>query len=301
MNMRRLECFMAVAECLNFTAAAKRVFIGQSALSQQIAALEDELGTKLFDRTKHSVRMTIAGEILYTESRAIFSQIDEAIQKVRLANSGSLGSLKIGFLAMVVIPFLPQVAAAFLRRHPRIDLNLLPLYQGKIQEDLINGKLDLAFTRPHGLPDPGFVCQTVYADTLAVAMRHDHPLASHDRINFSLLASEPFITYPKDVSPHLLDRILRLCAKAGFTPNIVKQSNRIESLLFLIEAGAGIGILNRRIEKIHLNKNVRFVDIDSDEDISNDLVLSWKSSNVNPAISFFVNEFTTFIRQFQFD
>ena len=291
MNIRRLECFMAVAECLNFTAAAKRVFIGQSALSQQIAALEEELGVKLFDRTKHSVRLTTAGEVLFKEAQAVFTRIDEAVQRVRMTNSGSEGSLKIGFLALVAGQFLPQVASAFLHRHPRIDLNLLPLYVSIIHQELINGNIDLGITRPGGLPATGFICKTIYHDRLSIVVRHDHPLAGQDKISFASLASESLITYPREVAPYLFERIHYLCAKNGFVPNLVRQPSRVESLLFMIEAGVGVSILNHHIGTLYANPKLKFVEIDTDEDISNDLVLAWKTNNTNPAISLFVEEF----------
>lgn len=293
MNLRRLECFMAVTECLNFTAAAKRVAISQSALSKQIAALEDELGTKLFDRDKRSVSLTLAGEVLYHETREILQKVAEAAEKVRIAKSGSAGSLTIGFLALVAGQFLPQLAAEFLRCHPRVDLNLLPMSQANIDEALVNGKIDLAFTRQYGMRAPEFVCRTVHADRFCIAMRCDHPLAGEASLGFARLADQPFVTYRQEVSPSLLNKILGFCTRAGFTPNIVKQTTRIESLLFLVEAGIGVAIVNRGVTQVYRNPSLCFVDIDTEEDIDNDLVLAWKSNNANYCIPLFTRYFDT--------
>jgi DNA-binding transcriptional LysR family regulator len=293
MNLRRLECFVAVTECLNFTAAAKRIAISQSALSKQIAALEDELGTRLFERDKRSVTLTLAGEILYHETQEILQKVSEAAEKVRSAKTGSTGNLTIGFLALVAAQFLPQLAAGFLRSHPRIDLNLLPMYQANISEGLGNGKIDLAFTRRYNLKAPDYVCKTVYADHFCLVMPRDHPLAAQEKIPFSMLVDQPFVSYRKEVSQDLLNKLLGLCAHAGFSPNIVKQTTRVESLLFLIEAGVGISMLNRAVEQVYGRSSLAFVDIDSDEDIRNDLVLAWKSSNTNHCIPVFVRHFET--------
>lgn len=289
--MRRLECFIAVAEHLNFTVAAKHIYIGQSALSQQIAALEEELGVRLLDRTKHSVRLTAAGKTLFLEAQAITARIDEAVQKVRLAHSGKVGSLKIGFLSSVTRHFLPQVAAAFRNKYPYVDMNLIPLYLANLQDDLMNGNLDLAFTRPLTPSNPNFVYKIVYRDQLAVVMRYDHPLAVNNKIDFSLLKDEPFVTYTKEIAPPLLARINQFCIKGGFTPNIVKVASRAESLLFMIEAGIGITVLNHAFNKAYANPFLKFIDIDSEDDTSNDLVLAWNPNNSNPALALFIDEF----------
>ena len=291
MNFRRLECFMAVTECLNFTAAAKRVAISQSALSKQIAALEEELGIKLFERDKRSVSLTLAGEILYHETREILQKVSEAAEKVRAAKTASAGSLAIGYLSLVASQFLPQLATGFLRCHPRIDLNLLPMQQALVHEGLLSGKIDLAFARPYSLQMPELVSKTVYADRFCIVMRRDHPLADKPSLPFAMLADQPFVTYRQEVSPKLLQKIIGFCNRAGFTPNIVRQTTRIESLLLLIEAGIGVGIVNRGVKQVYGNSSLAFIDIDSTEDISNDLVLAWKASNNNHCVQLFIRYF----------
>ena len=194
-------------------------------------------------------------------------------------------------MALVAGQFLPQLAAGFLRNNSRIDLNLLPMYQAAIQENLDSGNIDLAFTRQYDMEPPDYVCKKVYADNFCIVMRRDHPLANQPVVSFEMLADQPFVTYREEVSPALLRKIKGFCARAGFVPNIVKQTTRIESLLFLIEAGIGIAVLNRGVEQVYNNHSLAFIDVQSEEDTRNDLILAWRADNQNHCIPVFVRYF----------
>src|SRR3954454_14526676 len=107
MEIRQLRYFTAVAEHLNFTEAAKKLFVAQPAVSQQIASLEKEIGFKLFNRDKHSVQLTHAGRVFLNDALEMLDRSEAAIKKARKAAIGEVGQLSIGFLNAPVKKFLP--------------------------------------------------------------------------------------------------------------------------------------------------------------------------------------------------
>src|SRR5437660_7495761 len=143
LDLRLVEYFIALAEELHFGRAAERLHIAQPSLSQQIRRLEDQLGVTLLERTSRHVSLTPAGEALLREGRKMLTQARRAIQATRVAGAERL---TVGFYGSAASAALPEVLAAFSRRHPHVEVTVRELLLGSV-DDVLDGKVDVAFTR----------------------------------------------------------------------------------------------------------------------------------------------------------
>lgn len=289
MDMRQLRYFIAVAENLNFTEAAKQMFVAQSAVSQQIADLEKKMGVKLFIRNKRSVKLTSAGVVLLREATSLVKRSEEVIEKTRQAELGIIGSLKIGFLGYTERNFLPYLIRQFRKSYPKIDLDLDQFNHGLLIEALNSGELDVGFTLSFGLDNiGGLERKKISTEPISVVMHCEHPLSNKERISIGELAQERFIVVNREESPQGLNKTLLMCANYGFFPNIVAEPRLIPTVLLLVAAGIGIAILPRSLRH-HSISSLRFVDIEGQNN-EDELVVAWKKANMNPSIPLFLEE-----------
>lgn len=142
MTTKTLEYFLVVVKHLNISKAAKELFISQPALSKQISQLEAELGVSLFDRTKHSLKLTYAGEVLLSETNELFNKREELLQRVRAAGNVSENDLHLCHMPGALNYHVADVLAQFQSRYPEIDLKLTGSLPSQIFSDLLNGKID---------------------------------------------------------------------------------------------------------------------------------------------------------------
>jgi len=292
MISRQIHSFISVAEHLNFTEAAKKLFITQSAVSHQIADLEQHLGVKLFIRGQPSVQLTEAGNLLFKDAKEIIAKCDEAVKKIHsIQIKNTRGILQIGMLGGYEKVFLPSAIKRHRQTHPNIDLNLNVLGWKEINDSLIQEKLDIIFTLSMDLPaHPDIFWKNIWQDNHSIVLHQDHPLANKTAINIALLKEESFVCMNRQSSPAPFTWLLKLCVPYGFRPNIIRQATRIEDILFFIESGIGIGILPHHL-KMFASPAVRFIDIGTDTNSSDsqiNLVVAWMKTNTNPAIQTFL-------------
>ena len=289
MDVRQLRYFIAVAEHLNFTVAAKHLFVAQSAVSQQIADLERKIGVQLFVRNKRSVKLTKAGNVLLKEANNLIKKFEEAIEKTRQAEQGIIGSLNIGFLGYTERTFLPYLIRQFHHNYPNIDIELNQYSHGILIESLKNGELDLVFTLGFGLDNIGGLDRkSIFAETISVVMHCEHPLASKTSINISDLGQERFIVLNRHVSPQGFNKTLLICANGGFSPNIVSEPKLLHTALLLVDSGMGIAILPKSLRAFS-SPSLRFIDIEG-EKTEDELVVAWKKKNQNASIPLLLEE-----------
>jgi DNA-binding transcriptional LysR family regulator len=173
MNIRQLSYFISVGEMLSFTRAAKKHYIAQTSMSEQIQEIERQLDTKLLLRSKRAVSLTPAGKTFLIEARRVVALFEESVRKTRLAASGIEGSLKVGFLGPNERAFLPQLIRDFRRNWPNIELSLTQGYPKVLRESLIDGLLDCAFTTtldPYPYTANGFNVQSIYCSPVRAVM-----------------------------------------------------------------------------------------------------------------------------------
>lgn len=254
MDLRHLRYFLCVAEEMHFGRAAMRLGITQPPLSQQIRALEEELGVKLFERTSRRVYLTEAGKQFEPEARLTLQQAERAMQKARLAQRGELGHLGFGFPASG--PFVPRVADAlyeFRRAYPEVELTLEEAGGSQLIELIRSGKLDLGlirgFDRPI-LPD-GMECACLQEEHMLLVLRAEHPLAQAEADpEIADLAGQPLVLYNQASGAGINEQFIALCQQAGFTPHVAYRASGLATLLGFVAAGLGVTLLARSLARL---------------------------------------------------
>ncbi|KXC44300.1 LysR family transcriptional regulator [Pseudomonas aeruginosa] len=245
MELRHLRYFIAVAEELHFGRAAERLGISQPPLSQQIQALEEEIGARLFERANRRVELTDAGRLFLDESRQVLAQVDKAVLLARRAHLGELGELKIGFTSSA--PFtstIPSSIHAFRKAYPDVHLDLQEMSSRQVLKALLEESLQVGVIRPLALPDAVHWVE-LFREPLVAVLRADHPLAagSEDGLAIAALAEEPFVFFPRSYGTGLYDQVIALTRQAGFSPRIAQEASEAMTIIGLVSAGLGVSIL----------------------------------------------------------
>lgn len=203
MELRHLRYFVAVAEELHFGRAAEHLGISQPPLSQQIQALEEEIGARLLERTNRRVELTEAGRLFLDECRQILAHVEKATQIARRAQQGEIGELNVGFTASA--PFtstIPRSILAFRQAHPDVHLSLREMSSRVVIEALLEETVQVGVIRPFPLPDT-ITAVELFRDPLVAVLRADHPLAQgkDEGISIAALADELFVFFPAVMAP----------------------------------------------------------------------------------------------------
>ena len=252
MDLRRLTCFLAVADELNFSRAAQRLHMSQPPLSLQIRLLEQEMGAQLFERSRRAVTLTPAGLLLQEKARQIVELHQQAGELCRMAAHGLAGRLRIAFTASV--PLFDEFSAMlrdFRTRYPEVELDLQHMTTGEQIAALTAGQIDIGFMRP----SPAFRIpvpireQTLWRDELMLAVPA-RQAADSLSVALSALADQPFVLHPTVLGGGLHEHILALCSEAGFVPRIAQPARETSTMLALVAAGLGLSIVPSVYERI---------------------------------------------------
>lgn len=255
MELRHLRYFLAVAEELHFGRAAERLHMAQPPLSQQIRALEDELGVPLFARTSRSVRLTPAGEAYLGEARAVLARVDEAGRLARRIHLGEAGELAVGYMNPVMDAVLCRALAAFRMARPGVSVRLRELPTTQQLAELRAGRLDVAFIRllqredaaqgQSGQGQPGqdlraLTTRIVASEPYVLALPEGHRLADLDLVPLREVGAEPLILFPRQGMPGLHDAMLAALRATGAQPRISQEVAGKHASLALVAAGFGV-------------------------------------------------------------
>ncbi len=260
MDLRHLRYFLCVAEEMHFGRAAQKLGISQPPLSQQIRALEEELGVRLFDRTSRRVRLTEVGRLFEPEARQALAQADRATQIARMAHRAEIGRLVLGFT--ISGPFVPPVARAlyrFRQNYPNVELVLREQERDEQIESVRNCQLDIGIVRDYQRPLllDGMVSQSLLQEEMVLALRADHWLALRQAPpRIEDLAGEPLVLYGAPNGTGFTEHFFALCEAAGFVPRIAHEARSLATLLGLVAAGFGPTILAQSMVRLHIDNVV---------------------------------------------
>ncbi|SEJ28315.1 transcriptional regulator, LysR family [Sphingobium sp. AP50] len=260
MDLRHLRYFLCVSEEMHFGRAAQRLGISQPPLSQQIRALEEELGVRLFERTSRRVTLTEVGRMFAPEARATLDCAEQAIRTARLAQQGAIGRLAIGFTASG--PFVPRVARAlydFRQGHPEVELTLRELSRDEQIEEVERRRLDIGIIRCFDLPalPEGLTAMKLTEEDMLLAVRQDHRFATEGNDPAIIdLEGEPMVFYSATNGAGFNEHFFALCREAGFEPNVVQEAGSLATLLGLVAAGFGATILAHSLTRLHVDNLV---------------------------------------------
>ncbi len=256
MELRHLRYFVAVAEEGHVTRAAERLGMQQPPLSQQIRALEREVGVQLFRRKPRGMEMTAAGRAFLEDARAILTHVDHAFAATRRTARGEQGRIAVGFTSSAPFhPFVPRVIRLFRDGFPLVSMAFEESGTTELVDALRNEKLDAAFIRSGAPQSSGLAVHHLLDEEMLAALPAAHPLArsASKPLTLAALSDEAFILYRRPVGPGLYDAIISACREAGFSPIVGQEAPRILSTLNLVAAGLGISIVPASLTRMQMD------------------------------------------------
>lgn len=266
MTIQQLEYFLCAARNLNFTKTAETFFISQSAITQQIKNLERELGVVLFARENRKLRLTIPGELFVPEAESIIYQINEAKRKVREAQNGFTGILRIGYLQCMEMTRFPRTIQHFNTLYPGIRIHLKRDTPMGLRDGLVNGQLDIIFNIESDFIVYPSVHRLHISDyNYSVVLPPDHPLARRKRLEQTDLKYEKLIIHDfhRTVSD-TLQMIPRKYLSDDLLPNIVQMMDDAESILIMVAAKIGVAVLpDLDLLQPQINLDLAYVPLDT--------------------------------------
>jgi DNA-binding transcriptional LysR family regulator len=287
MELRHLRYFTAVVQWKSYREASRRIYVAQPAISQSVADLEDELGLKLFERTKRHVQLTREGEVFYTEAVRTLAQAETAVNTAKRAAKGEVGKLSIGFLGSATAAFLPALVRDYKAQYTGVKLcldELTPLQQEAAFE---SRSIDLGFTRKltaEQLKTFASVC--LYSDPLIAVLPRSR-LVKTKRVRVSDLASDSFVLFHRQGSPILFDTITAVCNDAGFSPRVENEPSMMQTVLSLVEAEQGVSIVPACVRNLRCD-GVRFYRLQPDK-VRVELVAVWKKDRPSVVLRGFLD------------
>ncbi|HYQ62018.1 LysR family transcriptional regulator [Actinophytocola sp.] len=278
MELRQLRYFVAVAEHLGFSRAARHLHLAQQSLSQQIGALERGLGVRLFDRDTRGTRLTGAGQEFLPAARAVLASADDAVAVVQRAGRGEIGHLDLAFLASTANYMLPPVVRALRERLPGIEVTTHNEQIGELVAGLRDGRFDAAFTRPPLVAD--LATRTLATEPVCAVLPAGHPLATRTQLRLADLAGEDWVLTPRESWPPWHEKYDRDFTAAGFTPRVVQRAGGVSNLLGLVAAGVGVTRLAHSASSIR-RTGVVFVPLAGDQA---ETVVAWLPGRDEPVL-----------------
>lgn len=241
MKIRQLQCFVVLAEELNFTRAAKRLHMSQPPLSLQIQSLERSLGADLFERSSRRIALTPVGGAFLHRARSILAQHDRALAEVREVMAGQHGTLNVGITGSILRAGLADLLALFCASKPGISVRLHEQAPALQVSDLISGRMDVIFNRsPPAHAD--LTCELAWQEELVVMLHDQHPLCAKDAIALTDLLDQPHVILRPD-SSDFATHIKSLITRGSRPPQISQQVLDAQSIPSLVAAGFGVSIV----------------------------------------------------------
>lgn len=259
-HLRDLRYFVAVAEELNFTRAAERLFVSQPALSKQIRRLEDDLRVRLFERDRRTVALTAPGEALLPAAREMLGRWDQAQREVADAAAAAAAVLTVGLSTSVGRGLLGAVRDRFAERRPGWRLRMRQVDWADASAGLASGDVDVAFVWLPVTAEGAFHLRVVAREPRWVAFRDDHRLAGRDEVDFADLLDEPFLALPESAGP-LRDHWLAVADRGGRPVRVGATVANADETFAAIEEGSGIVLLSAGNAAIYRRPGVRAVPV----------------------------------------
>jgi DNA-binding transcriptional LysR family regulator len=245
LDVRRMRVLREVAQRGSFSAAAEALSFTQSAVSQQIAALEREAGTTLVERSVRGIRLTDAGRALVRHTEAILGRLAEAEAELEAIAGLRGGRLRMASFESAGATLMPLAIATFRERHPAVELSLSLAEPMDSLPKLKSGELEIALTfDPNDVSSPGgesIEHVHLLDDPLYLALAPDHPLAGKRNLRLADLAADAWIEGTPSCACAEMTR--RACERAGFVPRIAFESDDYGAIQGFVAAGVGVALI----------------------------------------------------------
>ena len=259
MELRHLKYFLAVAEELNFTKASEKLFISQPPLSRQIMELEEELQARLFNRNNKKVELTEAGKYFEKEVKELFQDLERISVKTKKIAENVSGEFRIAYISSIYSSVISDLIKHLKEQFPYVNFKLFEVSTTKQISALEQGKIELGIIRSP-IKSPKIKAQLWFRDGFSVVYNKSLiQIKSEEEI--PKLKDETFVFFNKDYAPHYHDVLLELCAFYGFEPQVVHESNNINSIVQLVKNGLGISIVPSNIAKNNQDAEIGFIEL----------------------------------------
>jgi DNA-binding transcriptional LysR family regulator len=288
-ELRQLRYFVAVAEERHFGRAAARLHMTQPPLSQAIQALEADIGTPLFERTKRSVALTRAGAALLPEAQRLLQQASALPDLARRAASGESGLLTLSFVSTADYSVLPPLLREFREAHPQVHIDLREATTDVQLEDLQQGRIDAGLLIPPLTDKAGAELEymTVLSEPLVLAAPQG-TRALHGKTSATLkeVADMPLIIFPRRIAPALHDAILGCFRDAGLTPRIGQEAIQMQTIVGLVSAGMGVALVPQSVSNLK-RPGVEYKPL-AGKGTPVETGLAWRRDNMSPVLKNFL-------------
>ncbi|QGZ63392.1 LysR substrate-binding domain-containing protein [Paraburkholderia acidisoli] len=245
LDLRRLRYFVTVAEELHFGRAAERLRIAQPPLTRHIAALETELGIRLFERSTRSVQLTPQGALFLERARTVLQAVGEAENSARKMAQGVAGRIAIGYTSSIPMS---EAFAEIVRRAgralPDVDLTFREVATASQQRQIADGTLDIGFGwSARDAREDGLKTLVVTREPLVAAVPSGSAHAARPALDFTALRDETFLVFPPGYGSAINTALDTLCAQAGITPRLGPTASQVATLVSLVAAERGVAIV----------------------------------------------------------
>lgn len=264
MDLNNLQAFTSVAEQGSFSRAAEELFLTQPAISKRVAALENELDTRLFDRIGHSIRLTEAGQTLLPRARRILSEVEDSRQTVLNLSGKVSGKLSIGTSHHIGLHRLPPVLSQYTRQHPQVKLDIRFEDSEEVCTNVEHGKLELGIVTLPLNPAPSLKTTPIWNDPLGIVVSREHPLFWKKTHEPARLAEHNAILPPIGTfTREILEQVFR---PLGVQLKVGLSTHYLETIKMMVSIGLGWSILPLsmidrnlhvlKVKKINLNRTL---------------------------------------------
>lgn len=296
MELRHLRYFVVVAEEGHFTRAAERLGMQQPPLSQQIRALEQELGFDLFRRHPKGAALTPGGAAFLGEARAILAGVQQAAVRAGRVANGSAGTIALGFTSSAAAhPMVPTIMRAYREAWPDVSLEFRGGNAAEVTESIGTGKLHVGFLRLPVSAPPGIVFHRLLEEDMLLVLPTGHPLL-HDwrgddmpTISLKSLSNERFILVRRNGAPGMYSNLVEACKRAGFAPRIAAEVDRMLTNISLVAAGIGVSAVPASMRGFHADSVVYCRIREGGPGLSAPLTLVTREDDVPPAARHFLD------------
>jgi len=284
--------FLVLTEHLNFSSAAESLFITQSALSRHIAALEADLGGKLFERTTQSVVLTPAGEVFRKRISDLVEAYDDICSEMRIMRYGFSTRLRISCPYYAIHDYLGPMPEIFEHAYPDIKLQYSVGDPNEAMQNLLEDRADLAIVPRYKISHAGELnSRSVFTERLGVLLSPTNPLAEKEALSLKDLKNETFLSVGNNYFNASWRHVANLCKGAGFTPSSPVLFNQMEALIIAIRRGDGIAVIGHHMR----NQDSELVTYRPllDEACTREVCIWYKKENPSKAIDKFIRLYST--------
>lgn len=283
MRIDNLECFLALAETLNYTEAASRLFITQSALSRTIQQMEEELGMELFSRSRRNVCLTPAGRSFAKDCERMVSQYYRGVERARSVEEGTRGNISFGCHSITISPVTLDILSCFHSRYAEIAIQVEAMPTSQLVYAINEEKIECAVsTGVSQKPEVKKVLLQQYRDCLVVAA--SHPLAGRERVSVKELRELKFAVMSRESSVRGHNAVMNCCWEAGFDPDIAVRALSVPHLLTILSMGEHVSILSENYRQA-AGDRLAFIPLEKEQVTS--LYFMWNTKSNNPSLKLF--------------